>query len=797
MLIGYSAEDLCMALLRADTEVEVIRLLELQGYWGDADVWRPFGDREDNFATAGNQSSGADGALVEKLVNSVDAVLMGKCWSSGVRPNSSDAPRSIPQAVAEFFFGDRSKAESMGRVSNWDNQKRRELSSLITLSATGSRSVPSLTVVDAGEGQTPERMPETLLSIDKQNKIDVHFVQGKFNMGGTGSLRFCGQHNLQLVISRRNPSITKMDPPDSSCDEWGFTIVRRENPTDTKRVSTYTYLAPLEADTVPGRGGVLRFRADSLPLFPRRNQAYVRDTQWGTAIKLYEYNAGRFRSHILLPDGWLYRLDLLLPQVALPIRLHECRDYTGRRGSFDTTLTGLSVRLSDDRGDNIEDGFPTSSSFTIAGEQMTAEIYAFKRGRAGTYRRGEGVVFVVNGQTHGSLPRRFFSRKAVRMNRLEDSILVVVDCSNISGRAREDLFMNSRDRMEQGAFLKDIEGELESILKENSLLRDLRERRRREDVASKLENSEPMRQALASIIRRSPSLASLFGGLGPLPNPFNPKPKEKPFQGKQHPNIFKFKRVDYGNKLIRETAINMRSRIAFETDVVNDYFKREKFPGTFRLRSLNSNGSLPDYRLNLESGTATLNLSLQQGVSVGDVIRYEATVSDDTLVEEFRNRFEIRVKPKQNSKLYPPPPPPPPKDPEGLAIPDPIPVYQSDWDKHAFDKYSALKVVHEGDSDEEGEYTYYINMDNVYLQTELKATSENPEIVKAKWQYSLMIVGMALLRGHASEDKEAEDEDDASPGERVFNTTAILAPVLLPIIESLGGLSQEDFNGAD
>ena len=792
-MMPFSAEELCMALLRADTEKEVIRLLKLQGYWDDPDVWRPFGDREDNFSTAGNQSNGADGALVEKLVNSVDAVLMGKCWSAGVRPNSPNAPRSIPEAVAQFFFGDRSKADSLGRIFNWGSGKRREVSDLITLAATGSRTRPCFTIVDAGEGQTPERMPETLLSIDKQNKVNVHFVQGKFNMGGTGALRFCGRDNLQLVVSRRNPNIKEMDSSDASSGQWGFTVVRRENPTDTKRVSTYTYLAPLDADQAPGRGEVLRFDAGALPLFPRRNEPYTRKAEWGTAIKLYEYRSS-FPGHILRRDGLLYRLDLLLPQIALPIRLHECRDYKGHQGSFDTTLTGLGVRLSDDRGNNLEDGFPTSSTFTISGEQMTAEVYAFKRGRADTYRKGEGIVFVVNGQTHGSLPRRFFSRTAVGMGRLEDSLLVILDCSSISGRTREDLFMNSRDRMEQGEFLKAIIGELQSILKENSLLRDLRERRKREDVASKLENSEPMRQALASIIGKSPSLASLFSGLGPLPNPFNPKPKEKPFQGKQHPNIFKFKRVEYGKKLIRETAINMRSRIAFETDVVNDYFKREKFPGTFSLRSLDSNGSLPDYRLNLESGTATLNLSLPVGVSVGDVIRYEATVSDDTLVEEFRNQFDVRVKNKQTPNGNPNPKPPP-KAKEGLAIPDPILVYQPDWDKHGFDKNSALRVINEGDSDDESEYTYYINMDNIYLQTELKATSENPEIVKAKWQYSLMIVGMALLQGHAS-DKEAEDEDDESPEERVFNTTAILAPVLLPIIDSLGGLSQEDLNGS-
>lgn len=788
--------ELCMALLRADTEEEVISLLRNQGYWDNPDVWRAFGDREDNFSTIGNQSSSPEAALVEKLINSVDAVLMGECWTRGIRPNSQQAPRSISQAVAEFFFDDRSKADTLGRISYWDDQRRRELSNLITLAATGSAQNPSFTVVDAGEGQTPESMPETLLSIDKQNKVDVHFVQGKFNMGGTGSLRFCGRHNLQLVISRRNPSIDSAHSRDDSSEQWGFTVVRRENPTDTKKISTYTYLAPRNTNKSLSHGDVLHFAADTLPLFPQRDAAYARNAKWGTAIKLYEYQASGFRSHILRRDGLLYRLDLLLPQVALPIRLHECRGYRGHRGSFDTTLTGLGVRLSDDSGQNLEPGFPTSSTFRISGQQLTAEVYAFRRSKADTYRKDEGIIFSVNGQTHGNLSRRFFSRKTVGMNRIEDSILVVVDCSHIDGRSREDLFMNSRDRMERGDFLRGIENELESIIKENRLLRELRERRRQEDVASKLEESKALKDVLESIIRRSPSLASLFAGRGPLSNPFNPKPKpETSFLGQRHPLFFKFKGLDYGQELNRETPINMRSRIVFETDVVSDYFRRERFPGTFSLRPLDHNGPLPDHRLNLENGTATLNLSLPGGVSVGDVIRYEASVNDETLLQPFVNRFRVQVKTEQerngSSK-----PRPKPMSRDGLAIPEPFMVYQEDWDIRGFDKYSALKVVHDPGNDEisRDSYSYYINMDNIYLQTELKATSENPEIVKARWQYSLMVVGMALLQDQREGISVADE--DVSIEDLVFKTTATLAPVLLPLIESLGALSEDDLTGS-
>ena len=188
----------------------------------------------------GNQTSKPETALVEKLVNSVDAVLMGECWKFGIQPDSPDAPQSISEAVAEFFAGGRGRADTMGNIARWDSRKRTEVAGRIALAATGERQNVSFTIVDAGEGQTPNAMPDTLLSLDRGNKVNVQFVQGKFNMGGTGALRFCGQHNLQLIITKRNPAIRVHQADDASMDQWGFTIVRRENPTGQRKISTYT-----------------------------------------------------------------------------------------------------------------------------------------------------------------------------------------------------------------------------------------------------------------------------------------------------------------------------------------------------------------------------------------------------------------------------------------------------------------------------------------------------------------------------------------------------------------------------
>ena len=80
---------------------------------------------------------------------------------------------------------------------------------------------------------------------------------------------------------------------------------------------------------------------------------------------------------------------------------------------------------------------------------MTATIYAFKKDRAKTYRRNEGIIFTVNGQTHGYLTMDS-STETKSLSYLSDSILVIVDCTNISGRGRELLLMNSRESLRRG-----------------------------------------------------------------------------------------------------------------------------------------------------------------------------------------------------------------------------------------------------------------------------------------------------------------------------------------------------------
>ncbi len=823
------AKELCLNLVRADSEETVIGLLKQAGYWDNPAAWRFYGDRETNFNTIGNQQSRPDAALVEKLVNSVDARLMSECLLRGIHPEGPDAPQSVREAVA-LFFEDNSnpRSSTAGRISDWLNKKRTEVARGITVTATGyipREGNPCFTISDSGEGQTPGNMPHTLLSLDRSNKLRVPFVQGKFNMGGTGVLQFCGRHNLQLVVSRRNPGIVSKFKAEHESDlEWGFSVVRREDPGAGRRTSAYTFLAPLGAEHTPGRGGVLRFRADWLPIFPDGREPYIRGSEWGTLVKLYEYSASGYRTHILMKDGLLRRADLLLPEVALPIRFHECRGFRGHAGSPETTLTGLGVRLNDDKAENLEAGFPSSCPMSAGGEHMAATVYAFKKARADTYRKNEGIIFVLNGQTHGHLTTDFFRRREVGLSYLADSVLVTVDCSRFSGRAREDLFMNSRDRLRSPELRYEIEGALEDVLKHHDGLRDLRERRRREEIESKIADSKPLEDVLKSVLKHSPTLARLFLHGMRATNPFKTSQvaeTAKQFEGERFPTYFKFKGKEYGTELERECHINLRFRINFETDAANDYFSREVDPGEFGLHHIRagSHEPLPDYSLNLQNGVATLSAKLPEGCHLGDEMSFLATVTDRSRTEPFQNQFVIRVKEAAlpaggGGKRRKPP-----SDeegmgrelPSGIALPNIIPVPQEDWDKQTppFDQYTALRIMHAGQSDttnsgENGSgsnvYDFYVNVDNVYLKAELKIGGEEVQLKRARFINGLVLVGLAILHDDERKKETSQNEDDGSDAQgeesniedRVETFTRAVAPVLLPMIESLAALEIED-----
>ncbi|MCO6043097.1 hypothetical protein NG895_04195 [Aeoliella sp. ICT_H6.2] len=847
-------QSLCLALLYANSEDEVIAILKEAGYWDNPDVWRLYGDRDGNFAVIGNQQSRPEAALVEKIINSVDARLMNECQVRGINPQSSDAPSSIRQAVWEYFEEHGEKPfdpEIGGSIQEWSRSRRTEESRRITIASTGKVSSTCLTVADLGEGQTPNRIPETFLSLERSNKLRIHFVQGQFNMGGTGVLNFCGTQGFQLVISKRNPAIVSaMGEDDSSSAEWGFTLVRRERPAVTNggvKNSMFTYLAPLGAEEHPNRGGILRFTADSLPLMPDGNVAYSREVSHGSVLKLYEYDMKGFRGMMMRSDGLLYRLEPLLPDIALPIRLHECRDgYGGHSGSFDTPLAGLTVRLEKGKGGNVEDGFPDTVPFMVHGQKMVAKIYAFRPGKAERYRTNQGVLLTVNGQTHGHLPKSIFGRKSVKLGRLADSLLVTVDCSGLSVSAREDLFMTSRDRLRDGELGKAVNSEIEDILRHHDALKELANKRRNEEVSNRLKDSKPLENILQEVMKMSPALARLFQRGNRLSRPYMDSSTSGAaagktgsstgnqgnsdtggvngnsgvFEGKPHPTYFRYRNKPNGTTLHRDCEIGRRARIKFETDVENGYFNRSSLKGHYDVEVLEGRfeGSMLNHNLTLHDGVANWNVEIPEGAVEGETLVLQCVVNDETLVEPFCNVATLTVKPKQEhgvgtngkrdrtgSKS---------KDtqkgnqgggaggngggtggnePDGISMPDIDEVERDRWDQFGFDENSACKIIEDVGEDERSLYTFHVNVDNVCLETEMKYAKGDPAVLKAKFVYGNVLIGLALLQDHLKRPPTSEDQsEDWTIEGHVAGITRALAPFVIPMIDYLGSLESDD-----
>lgn len=773
-----NVEQFALKLSRLETEDDVIQLLKEEFVWDNPDCWKPFGGNENNFSTIGNQQSAPDSALVEKLVNSGDAILMKECLLRGIDPETDAAPQSINEAL-EKFFGIKN-----GKISNIESKIRNRMSNNIVLAATGGLSTPNYTIVDFGEGQTPMKMPDTILSIGKANKLRVPFVQGKFNMGGTGVFQFCGKRNIQIIITRRCPGLS--DNSDTTINHYGFTVIRREDPSEGRRNSMYQYLTDRN-------GKMLMFESKALNIVPDVKKEYSHFDH-GMYIKMFNYSLpGAMKTNILFDLN--YRLALLMPNLAHPIRLKECRDYRGH--TFETTLSGLNVRLDDDRNEVVEKNFPSTFKFSINEQQFQGTVYAFtKEAKDKRYRSNEGIIFTVNGQTHGGLAKTFFNRKAVNLSYVADSILVVVDCSEINGRAREDLFMNSRDRLRDSELKREIEKNLEEVLKTHSGLKALQEERRRDATAEKLQDQKPLTDVLKDILKKSPILSKLFIDGSRLANPFNLSDANTTdvYKGKKYPTFFVLKNKPAEGILTKNVPINHKFRVQFETDVINDYFDRDVYPGSFKISCDGIECS--SYSLNLFNGIVSLNMGVEGEAQVGAQLLYDVVLTDTCSMTEFAEKFIVNIeKPEEygggngGSRRKP-------ADklnkgdrekPSGLALPNIYTIGKSEWEDYDIDKFDAMVIK----ETEENGYDFFINVDNIHLRTEEKGTKnvEKAALITARYKYGMVLVALGVINYYK---QHPVDDEDFCMGDMVKNTTAMVSPILLPMIESLGGLDIED-----
>lgn len=616
--------ELLDKLYNAPNAIALDKLIDECGL-NKTEYWKPYGGNINNASTFENQQASAENALVEKITNSIDAVLMKECMIRGIDPKdkkSLKVPQTMKEA-SELFFGIEN-----GDLSTEPRYRRNQLAQDIQIIATGDKKTPNVTVYDNVEGQNPSNFENTFLSIARGNKNDIPFVQGKYNMGSTGALVFCGDPDCryQMIISKRNKNLKDSD------GLIGFTIVRRHKLTEEEELNYksiwYEYFVINE----------------EIP--------YVNDEEFdlglnecrftsGSVVKLYSYNLSK--PSIVTFDLWR-QLNVLLFEPALPLLICERREYNGN--SSEKVMLGNKNRIKfvgKKRKDDL--ALQKDYQLDLFKSNIPVHVYVFGKNVENTeYILKKPVIYTMNGQTQGTESTSFISQE-LKLKNLKKHMLVCVDCSQIGTYARQELFMASRDRLKDGQYYSTLKQDIVKLLSKDTDLKRLDQEYKGKEFKGNADDNDMVRTLFSAICNDKDMRKMFSGNNGMISLPVKHTKKEKRSNHKEkveskelkpYPTVLRIKDLKKGSEdYVRKIRKGEKGRILLETDVENNFTSRSDDPGKIELKFIDSDNNSGDYKSHHAHGEDKLKVYIsgpyegeikltiepQEEAEVGDIIQ--------------------------------------------------------------------------------------------------------------------------------------------------------------------------------
>lgn len=764
-------QELCIELATTEDGNDVVQILKNHNIWDNEDEWLNVGSHEDknsvNASVIGAQQSNPANALAEKLINSGDSALMVACAEKGIDPKGKDAPKNVSDAIKDLFDVD------YGRWINSSKQKRTSLGtqycSLVAtgMTGTGKEVCPTYAVIDRAEGQAPERFRDTFLSLTRNNKMEVPFVQGKFGMGSYGAVNFCTVEGIQLIISKRNPIVQ-----DGLSTSWGFTVIRKIKPVGSYRSSRWMYM------TINGE--IPCFDAAFLNIAPGKYpNPYGEKFEFGTFVKMYNYDIGpSLRTHAHLDLN--YKLNTLLVNPLVPVRIFERRNFAVEPKSPEATLDGLETRLDRNREGVVADGFPSDLQINVENQIIPVKLYVLNRYNSSgkeikTKTYGNGVLFCLNGQATGSLSTRFFNQGKLKYRNISNNILVLVDCSNLENEFIEDMFKSDRERIADRSFTLQIKEQLQELLSSHTGLRKFQSDWKKDQILKVREDNKELNEIMSSLISKHPDLAKVLDVGFNLSNPFKKEGKQEPniFESEYYPTFFRLAKEHPKDKP-RNAERERDVRINFQTDAPNDYFFRPKDPGNIKV--IFNNEIINDIKFMGFDGKWSLYLPER----TEDIQHYSYIIEDVSKINDpFKGDFYLKLidkkeKPKKQKK--------PTANSKSLKIPKAEIIKRDDFSKVGFDDYDALMI----EEYQDGQVLYNLNLDNIHLINYCKkVNNQEVDVVKEQYEVSMMLVGMMLRHHHKELSLSGQDSDQTDLSEFSKTYTRCIAPIMLNLVRDI------------
>lgn len=684
-------KELFFKLFNAKDEEDLISIIEDNVEVFADKNWKPLDGNSSNYGIVKNQQSNPIAALIEKVTNSIDALLTKKCYESGIIPSASEAPQSMNEALEEFY-----------PKNNWDlnSQKRAQAEEIqIIADGKGPRSKrtnygTSVVVYDNGEGQHPQDFERTFLSLVRGNKNDVHFVQGKYNMGGSGSIVFCGKKRFQLIASKKHDGL----------GNFGYTLIR-EHPkraTDHAKETWYEYLLI--------NGEIPSFPIDKLDLGLEN-----RKFETGSIIKMYSYQFPKGYSGFAQDLNQSINEYLFNP--ALPILTKDTAERYPNNKVLVNDLYGLKRRLTNEENDYLEERFSEEYEDDRFGK-MKVSCFVFKTKvrdfdlkktketiQKRYFKNSMSVLFSLNGQVHGHYTSEFITR-SLKLNLLKSHLLIHVDCTEFKYEFRKELFMASRDRLKDGEETQFLRSYLATQLsKKDSRLSEIEKRRKQ---AVDIDTSSNTSDLLKNFTKNMPLDSDLMKLLGKTfkldlkdqkkkpkggKKPAKKETQEIPFKPERFPSMFKVSGKN-GSDVVAKIPLNGEKSIKFSTDVENEYFDRSDEPGELKISILDikSNDSEggnqpgtpkePSELFNVvksspNKGTIKIALNPKDNLKVGDAIQMQVDLTAPGKV--FNEMFWVMITDKEAPKVKTPKEE---DDTENLGLPQLLFAYEEKVEEH-------------------------------------------------------------------------------------------------------------------
>lgn len=458
---------------------------------------RFLGDQEANWSSISSPAD-ATSVLFERGTNMFDADIELEAERRRVFGCGSPA-----EAAYTFFGVPRSGISDM---SNAEREKLAAMSLVVVHDSDDSKKRPTIAFRDHGSGIGTRGVPDTILSLQKSNKLRKSYTHGVFGKGGSSADAFS---DATIVVTRKQPDLL-----DGEEDRITVAVVREDEAPDMG-LPYYRYL--VGTDDLP-----YSVPASAHPSF-----------EPGTYVAHINYLAGKMGQQNWNNEESIYAYaETILFTPALPYQLQDARSDGANVRPADrrepSVLSGLGQRLEGLKaGDGTaldRTGWQTIHIPDVGDVRLRWWLFDDPDKRRTRVAKGFVVIFTTNGQIHHAWDNAKLQQLVDNRRRVGRALFVQVDCDGIDLRKRYKVFDSFRAQVRRGPEGRALEDAVAYALNNDADLDEYENQLVRQSLQASAQSiTASFRKRLNRALRtKVPGLAPA-AGKGPGPRP--PKAK--------------------------------------------------------------------------------------------------------------------------------------------------------------------------------------------------------------------------------------------------------------------------------